>query len=278
MSRTRTPWAAHCARCGTWHSTLDVHIEDGRSELRLDEAQRSEALRELRELNFQTVLDAIAEQMDGTGGRLLDVGSAHGWFVNAASSRGLLAQGLEPDSVMVETSRLSGATVRHGLFPDALEPAELFDVISINDVLEHIPDVDAAIEACSEHLAPRGLLSINIPNAKGIIYRAAALLARIGVRTPFDRLWQKGLPSPHLWYFTPEGLTRLVERHGFTLVHDGRLDSITRSGLWQRLHFDRRPGIVSAIAFVGMWLAAPVLNTRGTSDIMFLLFRKTTPA
>lgn len=267
--RTRLePWCLQCRECGTWASTLAVGI-NSEAHLGLDEELREAGLAELRHHNFTVIIDRLVAHGLTPGSRVLDVGSAHGWFLAAARDRGLHAEGLEPDEAVAARS---GGPVRVGFFPDALESAERFDAITYNDVLEHLPDVDGAVAASVRHLAPGGLLSVNIPNSRGLFYRLAIACHRLGMRSAFQRLWQVGLPSPHLWYFDSAGLTRLCERHGVELVASLPLDSVSRSGLWQRAHADRRPSVTSVLGVVAVWLLAPVFN--GTSDIMHLVFRK----
>lgn len=273
MSSRREPWCFQCPRCGTWASTLPMGI-NSEAQLALDEDQRETGLAELRHHNLGIVADRLLAHGLAEGARVLDVGSAHGWFLTAAGDRGLEAEGIEPDEAVA--SRPGTGKVRVGFFPDVLRPDERFGAITYNDVLEHLPDVDDAVEASVRHLSPGGLLSVNIPNSRGLFYRLAVLCHALGLRAAFQRLWQVGLPSPHLWYFDREGLTRLCERHGLVLVSADTLDSVRRAGLWQRAHSDRRPSPTSVLGVAGVWLLAPLFNARRTSDIMHLIFRKPT--
>ncbi len=267
------PWSFQCPQCRTWGSTLAVNI-NGADHRNLDEERREAGLAALRDLNNAAILDQLRAHGMASGGRLLDVGSAHGWFVLAARAAGMAAEGIEPDERIAAVSTSVGAAPRIVYFPAALAEDERFDVISFNDVLEHIPDVRAALAGVRDHLSPSGLLSVNIPNSGGIVYRAAVRAAQAGVGSVFERLWQLGLPSPHVWYFGESGLTTLCASVGLDRVHAGRLTSLTRAGLWERAHDDRRPSPVT-VASVGLgWLAAPALNSSRTSDIMHLIFRR----
>lgn len=265
------PWCFRCPVCATWASTLPIGIN---SEIHdaLDEDQRETGLAELRSHNLGVVVDRLIAHGLPVGANVLDVGSAHGWFLEAAQERGLKAEGVEPDEAVA--ARSGTGAVRVGFFPDVLEPAERFDAITYNDVLEHFPDPNAAVEASVRHLKPGGLLSINIPNSRGLFYRVALLCHRVRLRAAFERLWQVGLPSPHLWFFDRDGLTRLCERHGVQLESAETLDSVRRAGLWQRAHSDRRPSPTSVLGVAGVWLLAPIFNSRRASDIMHVIFRK----
>lgn len=271
LSPRRTDWCWRCDACGTWGSTLEIGINSD-AHGALDEDQRETGLAELRHHNLGVVVDRLIAHGLAPGARVLDVGSAHGWFLAAANERGLKAEGVEPDEAVA--ARSGTGEVRVGFFPEALEPGETFDAITYNDVLEHFPDADAAVEASVRHLDPGGLLSINIPNSRGLFYRLALVCHALGLRAAFERLWQVGLPSPHRWYFDRAGLTRLCERHGLVLESAGTLDSVRRAGLWQRAHSDRRPSPTSVLGVAAVWLLAPVFNSPRNSDIMHLIFRK----
>ncbi len=91
------------------------------------------------------------------------------------------------------------------------------------------------------------------------------------MRGPYERLWQVGFPSPHLWYFSRAGLHALLARHGLRVVVDGWLPSLTRRGLWRRVHFDRRPSPASAVQWLLLWLLAPAFNRAATADAMLLV-------
>ena len=165
------------------------------------------------------------------------------------------------------------APTRVGYFPDALQEAERFDVVTFNDVLEHMADPRRVVAACRDRLDPGGLLSINIPSSRGLLFRAAVAARRRG-RAPalFSRLWQEGLPSPHLWYFNEDQLTRLCTDEGFDLVDVGNLPGMTWRGMWSRAHMDRRPTVQTTAGVAIGALTAPVLNRGG--DIMHLVFRR----
>ncbi|MCW3017274.1 MAG: methyltransferase protein [Solirubrobacterales bacterium] len=266
-----TEWSARCPSCGTWRSTLEPEIESEALQQEIDTDARAVGLKKLREGNNERILDEIATLRPLEAASLFDVGSAHGWFLAAASARGMEAEGIEPEAGMADHARAHGLSVRSGYFPAAVSADERADVISFNDVLEHIPDVDATLEACAQTLRPGGILSVNIPNATGLAYRMASSLARIGVRGPYLRCWQHGLPSPHTHYFPAEALIRVIQRHGLVVRRTVPLSSVQRDGLWARLHMVGRPTPLTIVSFAVLWLAAPLFNRPGNSDIVLVL-------
>ncbi len=251
--------------CGTWASTLEPSGGE------VDTDVRMAGLEALRRANFHAVLDALETRRLLAGTRVLDVGSAHGWFLEEAQARGAAVVGIEPDPRIVAHSR--DFDVRHGYFPDVLDADDEFDVIAFNDVLEHIPDVRSVLTACRSTLAPDGLLSLNIPTSDGLAYRTACALQRVGVSGPYDRLWQRGLGSPHVHYFPRSALVALVRQAGFEVLDVHALPAIAKDGLWDRVHTLRRPSPATAVQFAALYLAAPVLNREAASDIIHLIAR-----
>ncbi len=267
------PWLLQCPGCRFERSTLAEQLADPRARAAIDENARAVGLGALRERNFRTIVKEL-ERLRPERGALLDVGCAHGWFLRTAAESGWTVVGIEPDPEMARLAASGGREVRVGMFPGALKPAEQFDVISFNDVFEHLPDVDAALEACASALRPRGLLAINLPDARGPFYRLTRLLARVGLRGPLERLWQKGFASPHLSYFTAPLLRRLAVRHGFRPVHDAPLPSVSRTGLWSRLRYDRRSTLAgSALVWTATCALLPALRLL-PSDISLVIFTR----
>jgi 2-polyprenyl-3-methyl-5-hydroxy-6-metoxy-1,4-benzoquinol methylase len=268
-----TDWHRTCPACGYESAALAPTINDAAAHTQLNEADREAGLKAIRQENFQTIVGYAAKLGPPGAATLLDVGSAHGWFLEAAASR-FQVLGLEPDTTVAAGTEARGLPVRNGYFPDALRAGERFDVIVFNDVIEHIPDIRAALAACHDRLNPDGVLILNLPSSSGLFYRLSKLFARVGWRGPFERLWQKGLPSPHVHYFRPSNLTRLAESAGFTLQLNAELPAVRANGLMARL---RCAGKTSAAAlyanYAAVMLALPVLRAV-PSDIVVCAYRK----
>jgi SAM-dependent methyltransferase len=271
-------WAARCPECGTWASSLEPAINVQTTHVttatEIDAAARVVGLEQLRRENFRRVLDRIGRLEPLSGMRLLDIGSAHGWFLEEAAARGAHATGIEPDDDVAAGPLGRGLDVRSGYFPDVVAESETFDVVTFNDVLEHIPNVRETLDACARVLRPGGVISINIPSADGLGYRVAGAAARMGIRGPLERFWQHGLPSPHCHYFTRASLARLLVDSGFAVEEVGALSSISRRGLWDRVHTFRRTSSASVASFAALWAAAPLLNRPRHSDIALALARR----
>lgn len=253
-------WVLRCGGCRFWRSTLGA--ADGRlnrTEV-LDEARRADGLRPLRDANFAREIALLSRLRSLAGARVLDVGSAHGWFLEAAARCGALAEGIEPDEQIAGPARARGLQVVTGYFPEAVPAGTRFDVISFHDVLEHIVDVGGALEACRGLLRPGGLLVVAAPDAGGALFLLARALSKVGFGGPLERLWQLGYPSPHVSYFDRTTLGRLSARHGFRMRLGTALPSLALRGLWARVHMDRAPGAGSVSLFIALAVASFVLR------------------
>ena len=270
----RHDWMARCADCGVLSSNLGIAIPSEAGGVVLDEALREVGLDGLRRRNNRKLLARLQGLLGDGARRLLDVGSGPGFLLSQARDLGFEAEGVEPDANTIAAARARGAVVRHGFFPAVLAAEEQFDAIVFNDVLEHIPDLDGALDASARHLAPGGVLCLNCPDRRGLYFRVADLLDRLGVSGPHERLWQKGLPSPHVWYFTPDDLARAAARRGLQPAGQARLDTVELAGLWARIRYVRaQPLWLSMAAYAFALLSWPITRL-APADAAVCFFRK----
>ena len=266
-------WHASCHQCGYESAALQGAINEAAAGARLDEHDRELGLKALRQENFRDIVAIARRLARPQASRLLDVGCAHGWFLETARER-FEVLGIEPDEAVGGRTAARGLPVRPGYFPDALLPGESFDVIVFNDVIEHIPDIRSALDACHARLNEGGLLILNLPNSAGFFYRLSKVFAKAGWRSPFERLWQKDLPSPHVHYFRPANLEQLVAKHGFQRIHTGELPSLRAKGLLERM---RCTGNMSGpslyLQYAAVLCTIPLLRLF-PSDIIVSVFRK----
>jgi len=255
-------WLEKCLSCGFLLSSLPAGAGTG-----------VEGLKALRIRNYEVILDIIAKQTGIAGKQLLEVGCASGWFLEAAAKRGAIVQGLEPEAKNAETAKAAGVPVQIGYFPQALDENRRFNFIVFNDVFEHLADPAAAIVAVERHLNPGGLAVINLPSADGVIYRLSTALDKMGISGPLDRLWQRGLASPHISYFCQATLGALVSKYTtMSQIHAGPLDVLSRQGLWSRIR-STYSGPASALVFPLAWAGSFALSVL-PSDIVLLIYKK----
>lgn len=266
-------WHRYCPNCGYESAHLVMAINTQEPHARVDEDERAAGLMRLRQGNFKTILSILARQDLKHPAKLLEVGCAHGWFLEMAQ-KNFEVIGVEPDERIYRTAQAKSLPVRPGFFPEALSQDEIFDIIVFNDVIEHIPDISQALASCARHLSPGGLLCLNLPNSRGVFYRLAKTIAHLGLPGPFERMWQVGLPSPHLHYFNESNLRRIVEQAGFSEVEVKSLSSISSDGLMERIRYVGNPSPIKVwLIYLGILIAVPIIRWF-PSDITVSFFRK----
>ena len=266
-------WHGVCKSCNYESAALAPAINQAQEHDRLDETQREAALRDIRNESFKVIVAHAKRHVAGPRPTLLDVGCAHGWFLEQASGD-FAVLGVEPDEYVFKKTAAKGLPVRNGYFPDILSPAEKFDVIVFNDVIEHIPQIGAALADVHARLNQDGVLILNLPSSAGLFYRLSKLFKRLGVAGPFERMWQKGLPSPHVHYFNPENLRRLVGAKGFQEIETFELPAVRAEGLLERIRCVGASGPAMVYLQYGLIRCAiPFLNLF-RSDIVVCMFRK----
>lgn len=153
-------------------------------------------------------LDAI-ERALGRKGKLIEIGSGPGYFLEGAAMRGWDATGIEPSVQAASFSQQRGLTVHNRTFSDALAHGlPNADVIAATNVLEHIPNPIETLEAAARLLKPGGIACITVPNDFNPLQR----VAQLGKGQP--EWWLA--PPHHLNYFDFASLEDLLRRVGFT--------------------------------------------------------------
>ena len=259
----RKEWLWRCPSCGFLSSTLSAGA--GPSVVGIEA---------LRQMNFETLLDRLERISPLAEKTLLEVGCSTGLFLDAASRRGAKVTGVEPEKEKVSQARSKGFEIIGEFFPEALPAGQTFDVIVFNDVFEHLPDPVVALHACAAHLNPDGILVLNLPDSKGMLYFIANTIDRLGIDEPLKRLWQMDFPSPHLSYFNRDNLKTLsMTKAGLELVHQSSLKTLTTAGLKDRINATINRSALRLMMYIGLLILVP-LQCMLPSDILLQIYRK----
>ena len=140
-------------------------------------------------------------------GTLLDLGCGPGTFSAVARSRGWRPVGLDINPQSVARCIERGVEAICDVFPSPALADRRFDVVVMNDFIEHMPDPGAALEAARAMLTVDGILFLTTPDI-------GSLMARLT-----RARWLHLKPNEHLVYFDRRTIDALLTRTGFRIKH-----------------------------------------------------------
>lgn len=149
-------------------------------------------------------LDEI-ERLRPQRGRLLDIGCATGLLLKEAKARGWGVHGVDVSGFAASFCRGQHLPVHNGELSTSSFPAAHFDVIVMDDTVEHLPYPRKDLELIHRILKPGGLLTINTADEGGLL------------RTLMRRSWFHYKPTEHLYYFNRRNLAGLLTDVGFSV-------------------------------------------------------------
>lgn len=249
-----------CAACGFVTAALDAPIDPralyGEAYFRGDEYLDYAADEAFIKRTLRPRLAAVRAHVPG--GRLLEIGSAYGFFLDLARPHF--------DVVGFEVSAAAARHARERLGLDVRTddvtacPVETIggpvDATVMLDVIEHLEHPDRVIARVAALSRPGALLLITTGDIGSWVARRRG------------RRWRLIHPPTHLHYFSRATLTRLLARHGFT-VRDIRAVPVVRS-VRQTLYSIlvlrmQRPALYARLA---PWVPAALGFPLNTFDIM----------
>ncbi len=152
------------------------------------------------------------------GALVLDVGCGDGRFLALMRDLGWRVRGVEPDpaAAVVARSHVGDVVAVASLEDAGLEDVSA-DAITLNHVVEHLPDPVATLRECRRILRPGGLLVVRTPNARSL------------GRRWFGEAWLHWDPPRHLFVFTPGTLRECLARAGLAVR---TLRTVASGGRW----------------------------------------------
>ncbi len=156
---------------------------------------------------FRTFLTSLSARIPQKG-RLLDVGAATGHFVGMAAHAGWEAQGIDISAHSVALGVAKGLKMERATLDDFSAPTASFDVLTLWDVIEHVPDPFAALDRSAALLKAGGYLVINTPDGDSGWARL------MGPR------WHALVPPEHIFIFNRRALGRMLKERGFEIVQE----------------------------------------------------------
>lgn len=204
-----------CAGCGHVFSSFDaVNDYDGYFGNRTIEPDEQFWWNDAHDAMYD---DFIGKYMAGKSGRLLDMGCGLGYFVKKAGSvEGWDAFGCEISKPAADYARehLNIRNIHCGGAQDPFFDDKRFDIITLWDVLEHIPEPDPLLKRLSLLLKDTGLLLIHTPNVKIQLAKAKLKKFLLGMKPGIHYLE----PKDHVNIYSTRILKTLLNRNGFTKI------------------------------------------------------------
>jgi SAM-dependent methyltransferase len=155
---------------------------------------------------FSRVVDVL-KTLITPGGRLLEIGSAYGFFLKEAQSV-YEVHGIELAREAVEACHRAGLpNVRQGVADDlTLSSIGPVDAIVMLDVIEHLQDPFETLRRCSSILKPGGVMLITTGDFGSFAARLTG------------HRWRLMTPPQHLWFFTRKSISRISSSLGLSMV------------------------------------------------------------
>jgi len=146
------------------------------------------------------------------GGSILDVGCAVGYFLGSFFSSGWNRHGVELSAPRAERARSRGIDTYVGDTRSARYKSAAFDVITVLDTLYYFPDPCRELREFSRILKPGGWLLIEAPLAQTRLWRLKWCRGKFETTA-----LGSPVPGDHLYFFTPESLSRALLQCGFSV-------------------------------------------------------------
>jgi SAM-dependent methyltransferase len=156
----------------------------------------------------------------------LDVGYGEGGLLATAERRGWVCHGIEVSPVALEHGRQRGWVVASDPSDDPRFLNQAFDVVTMIEFLEHVPDPVLCLHQAARWLRSRGFLYLTTPNAQSLNSRVLGLT------------WSVIAPPEHMVLWTVPALREALGAAGFRVLHI-RTEGLNPSELLARLPWRR---------------------------------------
>ena len=141
-------------------------------------------------------------------GKLLEIGSFCGIFLDRIRTSGWEVTGLEPYRAVADYSRGKyGLNVVDGVLPRPELPDESFEAVAMLHVIEHMPDPSENLREIRRLLKLGGVLVVETPRFDSLMFK---ILGR--------RERSVGNCDGHIYFFTVATLKRMLEKNHFEII------------------------------------------------------------
>jgi len=202
-----------CARCKMWFKVpatdepIDVvYGEEYAADAEIEAYMVGDSARAF----FRDVLKGVRLPQRPERPRLLDIGTGRGALLDEAREQGFEAQGVELYEPLARPARERGFRVESKRAEDLAE-REDFDVVTMMDFIEHVPDPLSVLEAAHRALKPGGELVVYTPNHRAAVVLLARLMHSLGIKFAAREIFG----GHHLCFFDDRTLAKALDRASF---------------------------------------------------------------
>jgi len=142
-------------------------------------------------------------------GRMIDVGCAMGFFVDEAAKGGWQVEALDISQFATEyVQKNFGHTAHNGSLLELDLPLGAYDLVTMWDVIEHVPDPQGYLQRVAELLKSGGVVELATPDVGSLPARFTGK-QWIGYK----------LSDEHVYYFSVKTLSAMLDKAGFDVLH-----------------------------------------------------------
>ncbi len=195
-------------------------------------------------------------------GSALDIGCAAGYFLDILKKHEWQVEGIELD-IRMHALLVEGGYEIYNEPLACFNASHQYDLITMFDVIEHLPELQKDLAKISSLLTPQGVLVISTPNIDSFQHRL------------FRSRWFQFKPVEHLHYFSPETIKRLAEDNDLcieTIKKSGQYANV--SFIINRLNHYGFSGLASVFSFCVNIFALEHLNWYADTGSIFIILRK----
>jgi SAM-dependent methyltransferase/DNA-directed RNA polymerase subunit RPC12/RpoP len=215
-----TQWLVRCEDCSLIYESPrfsdDIIIQGYMS----SEEGGHDSQYPMRVESFYRALVSLRGRIPESGGRVLDIGTAGGAFLDAAKRFGYEAWGLEPSQFLVNRGKERGLQIEQGTIDNHQFKPASFDMVCLWDVIEHLTHPRSSLEKLRKLLKPSGILLLNYPD-----------IGTLQAKLAGSRFWW--ILSVHLQHFTKDTIREICARTGFETFYFQRYWQILKFGYLQ---------------------------------------------
>ena len=162
---------------------------------------------EERKREASSIISFIRKHTGIFDGNVLEIGCADGGNVAAFCENGYEASGIDLSHTYVEYGIKKGLNLRCCNASLAVADGIKYDLVILNQVLEHFTDIERELTVIKELLKPEGCLFIAVPGIRFMTYGA------------YGADFLHMLQNAHIYNFTKNTLCRILDQYGYECIY-----------------------------------------------------------